>query len=108
MIRSRRPSAAGTPAPRGARPVRRDWHDLAEPAASPATFDSAMQTGLPEAARRWLGHAISPGTPMWRSVELSMRGEIRLGRWRSFTARQVLAPPDGYIWAATLGWTGFR
>jgi hypothetical protein len=34
-------------------------------------------------------------------VELTMRGQIRLGRWRSFTARQLLAPPDGYIWAAT-------
>ena len=30
-----------------------------------------------------------------------MRGQIKLGRWRSFTARQVLTPPDGYIWAAT-------
>jgi hypothetical protein len=30
-----------------------------------------------------------------------MRGRIKLGRWRPFTARQVLAPPDGYLWAAT-------
>jgi hypothetical protein len=29
-----------------------------------------------------------------------MRGEIRLGSWRPFTARQVLAPPLGFIWAA--------
>ena len=30
-----------------------------------------------------------------------MRGTIRLGAWRRFTARQVITPPDGYIWAAT-------
>ena len=30
-----------------------------------------------------------------------MHGQIKLGRWRPFTARQVLAPPDGYLWTAT-------
>jgi len=64
------------------------------------TFDPAAITGLPEPARRWLGHAIAPGTPLWNSVELTMHGQIKLGRWRPFTARQVLTPPDGYLWAA--------
>ena len=64
------------------------------------TFDPAAITGFPEPARRWLGHAITPGTPLWSSVELTMHGQIRLGRWRPFTARQVLTPPDGYLWAA--------
>ena len=65
------------------------------------TFDEAAIVGLPEPARRWLGHAIAPGTPLWSSVELTMHGQIKLGRWRSFTARQALAPPDGYLWTAT-------
>ena len=26
-----------------------------------------------------------------------MRGEIRLGSWRPFTARQVIAPGDGFV-----------
>jgi hypothetical protein len=30
-----------------------------------------------------------------------MRGRIRLGAWRAFSAREVLAPPHGLIWAAT-------
>ena len=60
-----------------------------------------MVAGLPEPARRWLTHAVAPGTPLWGSVVLTMRGQIRLGSWRSFTARQVLAPPRGFIWAAT-------
>jgi hypothetical protein len=69
--------------------------------ATAETFDPAMTTGLPEAARRWLSHAIAPGTPLWKRAELTMHGQIKLGRWRPFTARQVLAPPDGYLWAAT-------
>jgi hypothetical protein len=87
--------------PGEARAVRRDWLHLAGSTGRRSAFDPAMLAGLPEPAGRWLTHAIAPGTPLWRSVELSMRGQILLGRWRSFTARQVLAPPDGYIWAAT-------
>ncbi|MBJ8346998.1 hypothetical protein JGU72_20195 [Antrihabitans sp. YC2-6] len=30
-----------------------------------------------------------------------MRGSIRLGRWRSFEATQLLSPSRGYVWAAT-------
>ncbi|WP_369135513.1 DUF6544 family protein [Modestobacter sp. I12A-02662] len=67
----------------------------------PEAFDPAVLDGLPEPARRWLTHAIAPGTPLWQAVELSMRGEIRLSSWRPFTARQVLAPPAGFVWAAT-------
>ena len=59
-----------------------------------------MVAGHPEPARRWLTHAIAPGTPLYGSVELTMRGQIKLGAWRPFTAQQVLHPPDGFIWAA--------
>jgi hypothetical protein len=68
--------------------------------AAAETFNPAATTGLPEPARRWLNHAIAPGTPLWSRVELTMHGQIKLGRWRPFTARQVLALPDGYIWSA--------
>jgi hypothetical protein len=87
--------------PKQARAVRQEWLRLTAAAAATETFDPAMTAELPAAVQRWLGHAISPGTPLWRSVELTMHGQIKLGRWRPFTARQVLAPPDGYIWAAT-------
>jgi hypothetical protein len=74
---------------------------LATAEARPPDFDPGMTAALPESARRWLAHAITPGTPLWPVIQLTMRGQIRLGQWRSFTATQVLAPPDGYIWAAT-------
>src|SRR5580765_930834 len=35
-----------------------------------------------------------------------MHGRIRLGKWRSFTATQIIRPGDGYIWAATTYMSG--
>jgi hypothetical protein len=79
--------------PRAARSVRREWDLLRGSTDEPQAFEPSMAADLPEPARRWLTHAIAPGTQLWQSVELSMRGQIRLGAWRPFTARQVLAPP---------------
>jgi hypothetical protein len=90
-----------TLAPRAARPVRQEWDRLRAATTQGDVFDLTMVADLPEPARRWLTHAIAPGTPLWRSAELAMHGQIRLSAWRPFTATQVLAPPDGYIWAAT-------
>lgn len=67
----------------------------------PATrFDPEALDSLPAPAQRWLRHSIAPGTPAYSSVELRMEGEIRLGTWRRFTARQVIRPGRGYLWAA--------
>jgi hypothetical protein len=92
------------PAP--ARPIGHDWESLVPDHAPDQTFVPAMVSTLPEAAQRLLLHAIAPGVPLWRSVELRMRGEIRLGRWRRFTARQVLTPGVGFVWAATAKFYG--
>ena len=75
------------------------------PDLDPVPFSLAQVDLLPAAVRDWLAHSIAVGTPLWRSAELPMRAEIRLGRWRWFTARQILAPPAGLIWAAT-AWMG--
>ena len=87
-------------APPVPRSVRADWDRLRLGDGRPPAFDPTTVAGLPGPARRWLRHAIAPGTPLWPSVELTMHGEIRLGTWRRFTARQVLAPPRGFVWAA--------
>jgi hypothetical protein len=94
-------SAVSVVVPREAEPVRQEWLQLATAGARPPGFDAGMTAALPEPARRWLAHAIAPGIPLWQVVRLTMRGQIRLGQWRPFTATQVLAPPGGYIWAAT-------
>jgi len=65
-----------------------------------------MVSTLPQPAQRLLLHATEPGVPLWRSAQLQMRGEIRLGRWRRFTARQVLTPAVGLVWAATARFFG--
>ncbi|MFI7744168.1 DUF6544 family protein [Kocuria rhizosphaericola] len=85
--------------PRGAR---RHWADLDRPGhPPPPAVDAAVIAGLPEPARRWLERAVPPGTPAWSVAELSMRGEIRLGgSWRAFSARQLVAPGTGFVWAA--------
>ncbi len=81
--------------------ARREWASLAVPTPRSAVFDPAMVVHLPPPVRRWLVHAIAPGTALLRSVELAMHGEIRLGAWRRFEAAQILTPPQGFLWAAT-------
>ena len=80
--------------------VRAEWRSLAAPTPVPVIFDPDAVAALPAAARRWCTHAIAPGTPLLRTVELHMHGEIKLGSWRPFDAVQILAPPLGFIWAA--------
>ena len=59
-----------------------------------------LDARLPEATRRWLARSIAPGTPLAHAAALDMTGEIRLGKWRSFHATEVIAPGRGYLWAA--------
>jgi hypothetical protein len=101
-------TVAGAPVPAAARRVRREWELLTGSGGPPEAFRPSMVADLPEPARRWLGHALAPGTPLWPSAVLTMEGEIRLGSWRPFTGRQVLAPPRGFVWAATARLFGLR
>jgi hypothetical protein len=81
-----------------------EWDELARPAAPPAVaFEEAMLEGLPEPAQRFLLWSIEPGTPLARTVEVSMSGTIVLDPARGpipMDAVQVLAPPEGFIWSA--------
>jgi len=67
----------------------------------PLGFAPRLVRDLPEPAQRWLVRAIAPGTPLMRRAEFRMHGEIKLrGRWHDFTAKQILAPDEGFVWAA--------
>jgi hypothetical protein len=74
---------------------------LTDAAKEPERFAPKLLAGLPEPARKWLTHAIAPGTPLAGSAELTMRGHIRLGRWRPFEAHQILTAQAGFVWSAT-------
>ncbi|WP_127125526.1 DUF6544 family protein [Georgenia sp. SYP-B2076] len=47
--------------------------------------------------------AVRDHPPLLRTALLAMHGEILVGRWRPFTALQVLAPPEGFVWAGPAG-----
>jgi len=79
--------------------LRRQWTELLTHPTVAGRFDPRVTDALPEPARRWLRFAIAPGTELRRCVELQLHGRIKLGRWRSFRARQVLVGGSGYIWA---------
>lgn len=64
------------------------------------SFDPVMIDHLPEPARRWLIHSITPGTRLAVAAQLSMHGTIRIGAWRRFTAHQVIRPDTGFVWRA--------
>lgn len=67
---------------------------------APERFDDGEVDGLPEPVVRYFRASVRTGTPLYRSVEISMRGRIRIGRWIPFRADEILAPHEGFVWAA--------
>lgn len=70
----------------------------------PRVFDEEMVAGLPEPARRYFTYAIRPGAPLLPVVEIEMTGHFSLGtkddpRYQPMEARQILAAPEGFVWA---------
>jgi hypothetical protein len=70
--------------------------------AAPAVFASEEIEHLPEPVQRYFTAAIKPGTPLARAARLEMRGQIKLGRWMPFRARETLAPHSGFVWRASI------
>ncbi len=77
-----------------------DLWNCAQPGAG--TFDPAQVAWLPQAVRRYLGHAMAPGTRLASAVRLRMHGHIKLKGWHPFTAEQVICWNRGMIWRATV------
>ncbi len=81
------------------------WQSLEAPSTQPV-FTDDMVSDLPAPARRYLLQAIQPETPLASSVSLEMRGTMRLKpeqEWMPMRARQILAPPKGFVWRAEVG-----
>jgi hypothetical protein len=90
---------------RDASRVERVWRRL-EVRSQSNVFNTEMLSGLPGPARRYFLHAIKPGTPLASSVTLEMSGAMRLkpdAAWMPMHARQILSPPQGFVWKATAG-----
>jgi hypothetical protein len=67
------------------------------------TFDPDMVAELPAPARRYLRHTIAEGTPLARSVRLTMQGRMRPSSDASpmaLTIEQLLVPWHGFLWWA--------
>jgi hypothetical protein len=84
---------------------RAEWTRLAalQPV-DPVRFDPAMVDDLPEPARRYFTFAIRPGTRLLPVTEIDMTGRFSLGTkddpaYRPMEARQILAVPEGFVWA---------
>lgn len=84
------------------------WTRLLKPPRAPTRrFDLTDVADLPEIAQRYFRHAIAPGTPLYSGVELEMEGTFLLGDKAKFqtyqmTARQVLRPPEQFVWVPRL------
>jgi len=57
----------------------------------------------PATAPASLRALLAPGVNVPRAVKLVMRGEIRIGRWRSFRATEVIDVERGFVWRAGVG-----
>lgn len=78
-----------------------------------AMFTPALVDDLPSPVQRYFLRAIRPGTPLAKTVEVEMTGELRLAPdkpWLPFRARQIIAAERGFIWeaAADAGATSIR
>jgi hypothetical protein len=65
-------------------------------------FGPGQLDGRPDNVRRYLKHAIAPGTPLASAVRLQMHGEIKLKGWCPFTAEQVICRDGDMMWRATV------
>lgn len=85
------------------RAVRERRRSLERERSTGETFDPDSVADLPPPARRYLRHAVRPGAPLARRVDLSMRGQFRFGgRWCPFEADEVLAARRGFVWRPTV------
>jgi hypothetical protein len=61
---------------------------------------AASSVDVPEPVARYFRAALPEDGPLAPAAVLSMRGQIKIGRWLPFRARQLLAPRFGTVWEA--------
>lgn len=81
---------------------------LAVQPADPPRFSRDMVEGLPDPARRFFTFAIAEGTPLHTVARIEMEGQFAMGdkenpNYIPMRATQVLAAPEGFLWAMSGG-----
>lgn len=74
----------------------------------PAAFSTDMVDDLPDPARRFFAFAIAEGTPLFTVARIEMEGLFGMGGkadpgYMPMRATQVLAAPEGFVWAMSGG-----
>ncbi|MBJ8337349.1 hypothetical protein JGU71_00490 [Antrihabitans sp. YC3-6] len=77
-----------------------DWQVRLSGDAVAEAFSDTELEGLPDPVRRYFHAAIATGTLLGTCVTLRMRGDIKVGGWLPFRARQVIDPSRGFVWMA--------
>lgn len=77
---------------------------IARQRSNPPVFSAEMVADLPEPARRFFAFAIDEGTPLYTVALTEMEGQFGMGDkadpgYMPMRATQVLAAPDGFVWA---------
>lgn len=74
------------------------------------TFSPSMAEGLPAPARRYLEHAIAPGTPLGHALELDFVGYLQSGREAPKLALSgsnvLVVPTHGFLWTERFSYLG--
>lgn len=74
----------------------------------PPVFSPDMVANLPDPARRFFSFAIAEGTPLSTVAVIEMEGQFGMGDkadpgYMPMRATQVLAAPEGFVWAMSTG-----
>lgn len=75
------------------------------------SFSPDMVAGLPEPAQRYFLYTIAEGAPLRTIAVIEMEGQLGRGdrneaRYDPMQARQILAPPHGFVWQVRAGAIG--
>jgi hypothetical protein len=79
----------------------------------PPVFSREMVVDLPDPARRFFSFVIAEGTPLHSVARIEMQGQFGMGNkadpgYLPMQATQVLATPEGFVWAMSGGSRGMR